>query len=382
MAGFNSTLCPQGSNFSLEINVTGCDVDEPHPGPGGLDWPYILSHPTYTTIVTATKYRYYALVPVSLLGNILCFIIFYPNMRTTSGYFFMGQVALWDMVTVVTKGTKHFLDRNYITMGHAGCKVTSFLVAFCPAVAVWLVIVMTCDRLFVVTSPFRYRRQCSIRVSYIAYMSVIGFMVLLELQEFITMQSRALPNTEPVRYQCSVKEEYRKFYRYVWTPIYYSLFTVIPVILLTCLNALIVVRVRRKLGRMSESSSRGSTGTRSHVTRMSVVVSVVFVVCNVPQCVLFLMQSSGFNFRSSEHVFLDYIVAKHVAFTLQVFNHCINIFLYFVSGRKFRHDVIHLIRWRRWPSVTSSGLSRPVTGRQASNSSLTKTTNLSSKRRN
>ena len=76
------------------------------------------------------------------------------------------------------------------------------------------------------------------------------------------------------------------------------------------------------------------------------LVTFAFLVFTTPGYMLFLFLMVV-NFFSSPKLFASYHLLYNVAHKLHITNHGINFFLYVISGKKFRTDLVNWFRFRQ-----------------------------------
>ena len=68
------------------------------------------------------------------------------------------------------------------------------------------------------------------------------------------------------------------------------------------------------------------------------------------------------NIAASPQIFAEYFLFYHISFNLQVSNYGINFFLYVISDKKFRNDLMKLFQLK-------SGLINKIASKRTDNSS-------------
>jgi len=152
---------------------------------------------------------------------------------------------------------------------------------------------------------------------------------------------------------------------YVWFQVIFYVYG--PLVVLTIFNVLIIREVKLAMGNngtnnehenerndtVSNKDKRSSTV--SQITRMCVIVSLAFVLLNLPNATMIIAnngtRSATFAKTSSDRlVVLVWRIFTHLAYT----NHGINFFLYCLSGEKFRNEVKKIFHFIKSP-ITEGG---------------------------
>ena len=158
---------------------------------------------------------------------------------------------------------------------------------------------------------------------------------------------------------CGTQAQYQFFLDYVRPWLAFIVIMVIPFVLILFFNCAIVhVLIRAQRTRKMAAANQTGNGNPPpksgfrQTTLMCLSISFAFLICIAPSIVLLIGKPTWKrpgNFA--------YTNAKAISNLLGFVNHCVNFFLYCVSGRRFRHELAALFTCRRTevarPSVTS-----------------------------
>lgn len=134
----------------------------------------------------------------------------------------------------------------------------------------------------------------------------------------------------------------------VWQWIDLCLASLIPFLILICLNLAIVITLRRTASSRhaltADSSHSSSSKQRdAQLTAMLISVSIMFVVLTAP---LFMFRTY-FNFVPHDGDIWSeaiYYLGHHICHKLWYCNNAVNFYLYCITGKKFRDDLLSLCR--------------------------------------
>ena len=119
---------------------------------------------------------------------------------------------------------------------------------------------------------------------------------------------------------------------------------VLPFITITISNILIIYGIRRAANKRQEIARVKSSSKEAHLTRMLVLVSVVFIILCLPDGVLRLIMTIPDVIKHYDYTQL-YWRTRHrligyTMYDLALFNNAVNFYLYVLGGgRTFREDV-------------------------------------------
>jgi len=236
-------------------------------------------------------------------------------------------------------------------------------------VSIWLLVAFTFDRFVAVCFPLSKRRVCTWKRAVIASITIVLLSLAKNLHEFWTRGPEYRANGQ-LRRICGSQKEYSFFLNYVRPWLVFAVVMAIPFILIMVFNCLIVYGLIKatRTRRMSVAvpASRASSATVPttgssfrQTTFMCLSISFTFLICIAPSIVL-LIGKPYWKYRTN----MAYKNAKAISNFLVFINHCINFFLYCVTGQRFRDELKAM--WtgvRRRLSVTSmTGTPRSSSG--------------------
>ena len=329
-----STRSSEMSNFSEEDMTSAVTFPPPLFDPG-----YILKSDLYRVYEIITFNKYYFLVPMAVVVNVFCVAVLWPKMRQNTAYMLMGHIAIWDMLVIVFRG--FLIWARVIDLGDVGCSIVSFLADFVPAIAIWLVVLLTADRCVAVWFPLKHKELCSYKRILMAYCGIVFISIIIVSDHLFAIQTAKSPDG----FYCVFKIKYRLITRkFRWA--YSTWYSYIPAALMVILNGFLVYIVRRQAalfaGAKQTVQMAGTGNIERHVTRMAILVSIAFIVLFIPY-VCFNIALIIWNYLESNDTFFTYLKGLVILHLSSDLNHIINPFLYLFSGRRFRKDAKMLI---------------------------------------
>jgi len=310
---------------------------------------------------------------VGILGNILSIIVLQSKtFRFTTTGVYLPITAAADTLFLLT-GALEILEmaeifdvREYNVWT---CRMYKVLHYTGGDVSIWLLVAFTFDRFVAVCFPLSKRRVCTWKRAVIASITIVLLSLAKNLHEFWTRGPEYRANGQ-LRRICGSQKEYSFFLNYVRPWLVFAVVMAIPFILIMVFNCLIVYGLIKatRTRRMSVAvpASRASSATVPttgssfrQTTFMCLSISFTFLICIAPSIVL-LIGKPYWKYRTN----MAYKNAKAISNFLVFINHCINFFLYCVTGQRFRDELKAM--WtgvRRRLSVTSmTGTPRSSSG--------------------
>ncbi|XP_021373894.1 thyrotropin-releasing hormone receptor-like [Mizuhopecten yessoensis] len=309
--------------------------------------PSIYDYGEYWAALYINKYYLYVIVAIGLPGN-LAAVVTICNMRPlTSSSVYMVMLAIVDSVNLGLKILYLQLTLYNVQMGHAGCKVMFFCGTFFMHYANWILVAMTIERFLAIWLPLKVSELCT-RTRAFLVMGLIAVPLLgLNLHFF---WSTLEVWDDYYSWDCQFRSEFEYFMTKMWYWIDGAAYSLIPFIILVIFNILIIVGISRGhrgvVSKIDKTQMTEKMKQQQQITIMLVTVSLVFVVLTMPNCVFFIFQNY-WDYTKNLHEYARYFLFYQLVFVLSDFNHAINFYLYFLSGRKFRarfHAIICICR--------------------------------------
>jgi len=231
--------------------------------------------------------------------------------------------------------------------------------------AIWILVAFTIDRLIAVTFPLIKYIICAPRRAVGVCVVIVIVAISKNLHVFWT---RGVEVSGSRVRKCGRPEPYRYFEQHVRPSLAFVLVSVVPFVVISLCNCLIVITLLRAHRQRSvtlqrsamsdddqdkdkpeERSAQAQAQPRSAVftqtSLMCIAASIGFVVCVTPSIVLTMGRNQWKNAGGFTQA--AYHASRAVAHQLACLNHAINFFLYCITGQRFRTELIALLRRQR-----------------------------------
>lgn len=344
------------------LNVSSATVILPVPVDNKLLlYRYIIS--VYITGILCT---------FGLFGNIMAFITLWKDKRKLTTLYFLGALALADsgvlvMALLILVPTE--VCGNYV-IHEADCS-TSILIGLnywawplalsFQTAAVWLVVLVTFERFIAICFPFKSRHICTLKRARIAIACVIILAIAYNIPRYFyyKFEQAVDPFTNHTSIQVSQELlQSSTLFRDIYSIGSYFVFILFgPSILLAGLNTKLILALRKAQRERRALVRRLHHGEEKHehsITKVLVVVVLVFIVCQAPA-----MVSQGFlvNLDSLDDSWKLVDAYLHLLTNLLVFiNSSINPIIYCLCSKRFRQDVSGLFCGKGIKKSNQNGL--------------------------
>lgn len=310
------------------------------------------------------------MIIVGTICNILTFMVMCRHrFRHQSTGIYMAVLAIADELVLLfgclIRWIYQFYQLNPLST-QISCRLLSVFYYSSIDFSVWMVVMMTIERYIAVTFPLQANRLCTVKRAKILTLILGSFIVLINLHFIIT---HSFNNNFNNNFGCQPTDNSTLYFMdNIWPWIDAAKYSFLPLITIIVFNFLIICNLiqasaaRHKLTYESSQKSRslssttvntikhtnGTTNNTSsssnnnnrRLTTMLLVVSITFCILSSPLVILQILETH-FSIRNRENEFTVDIL-KAIFVILQYSNHCINFFLYAITGEIFRRELCGL----------------------------------------
>lgn len=281
------------------------------------------------------------IVALGLLGNLLVIVVIVKNekMRSTTNILILN-LAIADLCFIVfcVPFTAAAYAMPTWPFGRIWCKVVQFLMYVCAYASVYTLVVMSLDRYLAVVHPISsmsYRTQMNTVWILLALWGIVlgGHVPLLFQHDVISYDyygefRSACLNANTVQNVYAARLFYGCFFMFGY---------VLPLSLICILYGFMLKRLL--YGVVPGGSQRAeSIRSKKRVTKMVVIVVVIFALCWLPIQIIFIIQNFG-NYAQG----VPAIAAQMVSNCLAYMNSCVNPILYAFLSDNFRRSFRKLL---------------------------------------
>ena len=303
------------------------------------------------------------LIVCGTIGNVLSMIVLSrKNMRqSVSSTYLLGLSAADLMVLYVglLRQWLRYLGFDIRLATNWLCKLHWWLLYVTLDFSVWLLIMVTIERVISTFKPFSTRILCTRKRAKVA-ITAVGITVLVCNSHVLYGMERTITSVEngTFSYNCGPSPEYAKFFVMVWNYIDLCKFSLIPFLILTLSNIGIIYKVisnnRKMKGQIAPSTVTDVHKKTSAMSRLLVILNVVFIVCTAPVCVYLIGEPYWIPKGVPRNIQLQdpwWAVVN----ILMYINNTVNFILYCLSGSKFRQELKKLFSNRVHPEMSTNG---------------------------
>ncbi|XP_050407375.1 FMRFamide receptor-like [Patella vulgata] len=294
-------------------------------------------------------YYLWVIFAIGFPGNLASFITILRMPPLTSSTAYVAVLAAVDTLAIIDKLLFHQLTLYDIQMGDTGCRILYYFGSFFAMYANWILVAMTIERFMAIWLPLKVGNYCDGKKAAMI-MAIMALVLLIADLQFFWSATQNVGKDGSV--DCSFKQEYLQFINLYWYWIDGALYAILPCILLFVFNLLIIFGIRRS-GKIQKELTNSKSDQMAEkfrqlrqITIMLVVVSIVFVLLTIPNCLFFIVKPY-WTYQENSYEHAQYLLTNQLIFVLSDSNHAVNFYLYFLSGKRFRRRFFDTVLCRR-----------------------------------
>ena len=300
----------------------------------------------------AKKILYPCLLVFGTFGNGVTVIIHKRSPLTSPLSVFFITLAVADTLLLYSNCFTAWL---YITFHYSTsrlssvvCKIHTFLIYVSGVLSAWTLVAMTAQRAVCVLFPHRANVLCSVRRSKVI---VVSMALVIAAVHVHILYGLYLETNNGSR-TCTLMDEYKAFFREIWSWVDMCIFSLLPWLCLAVSNSLLVWKLKTALREAEVSLGSGQTDrikdrkkTATSITITLIAVSTAFLVLTFPWSFLSILHfvywmNGSLNALQSSRA---YFYTKQISFPLWYANSCINFYVYCLTGSKFRKEAKQIL---------------------------------------
>ena len=282
---------------------------------------------------------------IGIIGNSLSLVAFRRmGFGRSPANVYLSCIATADSFVLLLGLLPQWLKQSGFVALHElspmSCKISYFCTFVSGDTAIWLLALFTIDRAAAVRFPLRNFRATRTRSVFALCVSALGFACAKNVHLFWTRGAVFDADTGALISNCAKMPGYEQFESFVRPWIAFSLISVAPFLIVLVNNSVIVhvlVGYHDRL-RMNIIMANAEHNFRQTIF-MCLAVSVAFFVCVTPNFAL-LIGRPYWKAAVSDRSALN--VTDAVNNLLLYTNHSINFFLYCMTGKVFRKELLNM----------------------------------------
>ena len=224
-----------------------------------------------------------------------------------------------------------------------GCRILNLFKLTVTDYSVWLIIAVTVERYIATVHTLHAKVMCTRKRA--AVVMVIVFFLLVAVNSHFLFTVKLFTFTLEGQNYTQCLGTYETFSAEIWPVFDAFIYSVIPSIIIIVLNSIIIHTVKYRYGFMdSNGKSQGAIQQEMKLTVMLIVISFTFLITTLPVTITMIVLRLFKN--STEgicQVSFQTKSIKAVVIMLMYINHSINVFLYLLTGQKFRQGLCMIL---------------------------------------
>lgn len=292
----------------------------------------------------------YVLPILGLAGNSLVLLVILSDAHFNRSSFsvYVKSMAVSDTLVLIlkfwsyiNKETKHYFPSL--------CTILTFTSEASVLLSVWIIVTITIERTLVILFPLHKRKFVTAYRARFIVIIIATLTILFSIRLLIIPIDTSSSQTKRCHPTSFKWISYRRINKLI-TEFGYCY---IPLTIVIIGNVLAVCAVKRAIIRrhdiLTNQSYRQRQRFNTHENQfmlMLLVVTITFIICFVPFTITSVISRTGlpFGICFTKKMMRNFLVLHRFAELLKDLNFCINFMIYCISGRRFRHALVSLIK--------------------------------------
>ncbi|CAH1797157.1 unnamed protein product [Owenia fusiformis] len=328
----------------VNLNVTASNENKIEE----IDW---RDMPDTQTAKLVWKIGSPTIICIGLIGNILTItVLCATRMRKTTSSLYLTILAISDCMVLICGLGRRWVSyqwgKDIRNQHELACKIHMFLTYTFIDFSAWLLAAVTVDRVITVYMPLHARRISTKKNAAIAI--IVTFVVLMGInaQILFTHGNRTIPwNGGFYTYPCTYNDGNVFFHNIVWKWIDGAVSSYLPFFILIISNIVIAIQLLRsaEMRKKTMNVSKQSGDSTASLSIMLITISMVFLVLTGPVVVYLITWDQWHEDKSHANISKLRLVWACLNMLLYS-NYCVNFFMYCLSGKRFRSEMMILFR--------------------------------------
>ncbi|CAF3879752.1 unnamed protein product [Rotaria sordida] len=308
---------------------------------------------------------------IGFCGNLLCLLVLcHGRLRRNSYTQYLIALAIVDTGAILCEALVALDElqqyqsvdrRTLIQHNILSCKLYYYIRYIFYSMSSWVIVALAVERLVAIRFPLWSKHICNVINARRILFLILLFTMIIQSYHFIVKGLDCSSSSITLSKQncrCKTLPGYAKID--IFLTIYFwrlILMTLLPLTIIITANILIMNKLFNEHSLIdhtnASANSRHKTILLFKISRMLVILSSIYLLLHVPGSTLEIMKFMFVNvFRICNAKWEYYIFITHDIFDLLTnFNYGINFYLYIISGKHIRNELIRIFKHRSFRSI-------------------------------
>ena len=302
-----------------------------------IDMPLFYMNNTVFSTLHFTSVVTLIYCTIGLIANALVIVvIIWGSLRSSVFMTVLLALASADILVLVAKILIQDGVFGYVTFGKPllFCSVYVGLLQGSATMSAWLTVLASAERMVAICYPLNFHVHCNFKKTYISFAAFSILIIIGSAPQFL-ISMVSLRNDETT---CNDEESSQLYYT-IYSVLFCLFYSIIPFICITTLNTLLAWKIHSQKKMWNQTQCKKNS---SSLTTMMFILSFVFLLTTLPGVLIEVINGLCWIVKSNVCFSVPKIYIE-IAFNLQGMNHCVNFFLYCLTGSMFRQKLIKLL---------------------------------------
>ena len=286
------------------------------------------------------------------LGNIMSFVVFSrATLKHSATAFYFRMLACADTLALNVglwpNWMRDAFDIHIYAITDASCRIQTYLRYMLPDCAVWMLVILTLERMVGIQWPHHARDIFTRRRTRI---SVLIMVLVIGIVNIPAIWTSTKSNGNTYGQPCIAAHMVLAYDIWPWVDL--TVYSLLPFLIMTISIIVMLKTIKRRRRTLCRQGSINNDSRRTiqSMTVALLIIVFVFLFLTAP-FVIYALIVKELNGKTN----IDFLLFYYVASYLRYVNNSVNFFLYCLSGRTFRTELKHLLLGGR-RRLSSSGI--------------------------
>ena len=325
---------------NITISPTNsCSVSDNTSGP-------ITSHDPYLDAITIINKYFEPIMVLGIPANILVILVFSLNDMSGSTTSLLFRIlAFFDMLVVIINIALHNIPRlatgrSLIAFSNTTCKVFEFIFFSARSMSSWTLVMIGMERAIGMTWPHKARDICSRSRFSKGVILMVTIITILFCPLLVSTELGLRIQTG--EYICDIYAKLPVYGLVLFIYMEVTIATLAPLSIMLICNVIVIRALQKRTNVRRALTASGANSTGSHIAPMMLSASFAFMLLRLPEPIYIFMDKTYLS-NWELYGFRVITFMAYLSVACDSLNHSINIFLYCLSGPRFRQRLVRMV---------------------------------------
>lgn len=309
----------------------------------------------YDVAYALIKYSFPLIIIAGTVGNTLSFLVLLSKkLRKQSVYLFLACLAISDTLVLYFSALKTWLrvitEYEILHQSYLSCKLITFILHASFHLSSWFVVLVNLDRFYAIWWPIRAVFVFSPKRAKIVLVATTLSACIYSSHVFWTYTLKLDDKGRILT--CVSSDKYQYFMMHIFPSLKLTTYCFLPFAFVLMMNIAIICKLVRRSNQVRRLTSQAhqSVNNKYKIVSLLLTLSFTWLILTSPYNIWSLTGYRGTEKSNKENTLL----LKTILFTMMYINHALNFYIYCLTGRKFRGELMNFLKCQKPEKIRRS----------------------------